>query len=131
MNYSRQREIILEVLSKNAIHPTAEKLFQLIKKNHPESNIGIATVYRNLSKLADLGIIKRITGLDEAEHFDHNTHAHYHLLCKKCKNIYDIEEKIQPDLIKNIQKKTGFYITNYDIIFQGFCKKCKSNKLVK
>ncbi len=61
MNYSRQRELILDTLVKNPVHPTAEKLFAIIKKEYPEANIGIATVYRNLSKLAArrLGGVKR------------------------------------------------------------------------
>ena len=89
MNYSRQREIILDTLTRNAVHPTAETLFSIIKKENPDTNLGIATVYRNLKKLADLGIIKRIEGLEEAEHFDHNTHTHYHFMCKNCGKVFE------------------------------------------
>ena len=128
MNYSRQREIILDTLTRNAVHPTAEKLFEIIKTEQPESNIVIATVYRNLRRLADSGSIKRISGLEDSEHFDHNTHTHYHFLCNECKNVFDIEEDIAPEIIKNTEKKTCFIITDYDIVFHGLCNKCK-NKL--
>ena len=38
MNYSKQREKILDVLANNAVHPTAETLLALLKAN--DSNIG-------------------------------------------------------------------------------------------
>ena len=71
MNYSVQNEIILNTLKENAVHPTAETLCSIIKEENPK--IGVATVYRNLNKLADKGIIKRIDRLESATHFDHNT----------------------------------------------------------
>ena len=124
MNYSRQREVILDTLERNAIHPTAEKLMEVIKEENPDSNIGIATVYRNLRKLADAGIIKRIEGLEDAEHFDHNTHTHYHFICNKCKKVFDIDEDIADGIIEKTTQKTGFVITDYDIVFKGICKNC-------
>ena len=32
MRYSKQRELILQTLQKNAIHPSAEQLYELIKR---------------------------------------------------------------------------------------------------
>ena len=61
MNYSKQREKILDALTNNAIHPTAEKLLDFLDKDN--SNIGITTLYRNLNQLADAGMIKKIDGL--------------------------------------------------------------------
>ena len=125
MNYSRQREIILDTLTRNAVHPTAETLFSIIKKENPDTNLGIATVYRNLKKLADLGIIKRIEGLEEAEHFDHNTHTHYHFMCKNCGKVFDINADVTTDIIENVEKQTVFIVENYDIAFHGVCKDCQ------
>jgi len=126
MNYSRQREIIYDTLRRNAVHPTAERLYQIIKKEQPESNIGIATVYRNLKKMADTGNIKKIRGLEDAEHFDHNTHNHYHFLCEKCNEVFDIDADVAPDIIELTRKKTGFIVNSFDIVFHGICKNCKS-----
>ena len=126
MNYSRQREIILDTLTRNAVHPTAEKLFEIIKSEQPDSNIGIATVYRNLKRLAEMGRIKKISGLEESEHFDHNTHTHYHFLCCECNNVFDIDGDIAPEIIENTQRRTGFIISDYDIVFHGICDKCNS-----
>ena len=128
MNYSRQREIIFDTLRRHAVHPTAERLYNIIKGEQPDSNIGIATVYRNLRRMANSGSIKKISGLEEAEHFDHNTHTHYHFLCKKCNRVFDIDAKVAPEIIENTQKETGFIINFYDIVFHGICKDCQSEE---
>lgn len=128
MNYSRQREIIFDTLRRHAVHPTAERLYNIIKGEQPDSNIGIATVYRNLRRMANSGSIKRISGLEEAEHFDHNTHTHYHFLCKMCNKVFDIDAKVAPEIIENTQKETGFIIDSYDIVFHGICKECQTKE---
>ena len=78
MKYSRQREIILDKLKANAVHPTAEYLYSILKKEN--STISLATLYRNLNQLEEHGIIKRIDGLETSSHYDHNTHTHYHFI---------------------------------------------------
>ena len=128
MNYSRQREIIFDTLRRHAVHPTAERLYNIIKGEQPDSNIGIATVYRNLRRMANSGSIKKISGLEEAEHFDHNTHTHYHFLCKKCNKVFDIDAKVAPEIIENTQKETGFIIVSYDVVFHGICKDCQTEE---
>ncbi len=123
MNYSKQREIILDTLSKNAIHPTAEALLKFLKRD--DSNVGMTTLYRNLNQLADAGLIKKIDGLEPSAHFDHNTFEHYHFICEKCKKVYDIPSSVAPDLVKNTTEATGFDITSHDIVFHGICSECK------
>ena len=123
MNYSKQREIILDTLSKNAIHPPAEALLEFLKRD--DSNVGMTTLYRNLNQLADAGLIKKIDGLEPSAHFDHNTFEHYHFICEKCKKVYDIPSSVAPDLVKNTTEATGFDITSHDIVFHGICSECK------
>lgn len=126
MNYSKQREKILDVLTRNAIHPTAEELLGFLQGEN--SNIGITTLYRNLNQLSQAGMIKKIDGLEPSAHFDHNTFEHYHFICEKCKRVYDVPSDIAPDLIKNVQLATGFEIKSHDIVFHGICNDCKNRK---
>ena len=62
IKYSRQRESIVNFLASRTDHPTAETIYQNIKKEFP--NISLGTVYRNLSLLEEIGeIIKISTGV--------------------------------------------------------------------
>ena len=96
MKYSRQRELILKTLKENCIHPTAEQLYELIRREEP--TVSLATVYRNLNLLAENGMVKKIEGLDGTAHFDHQTFDHYHFICTKCNRVFDIPCDIAPDL---------------------------------
>ena len=122
MNYSRQREVILETLKENVVHPTAEYLYSILKEKEP--NISLATLYRNLNQLAENDIIKKIDGLESSSHYDHNTHEHYHFICDKCKRVYDISADVAPDIVQKAEQQTGFLIKKHDIVFNGLCREC-------
>lgn len=125
MNYSKQRAIILETLKENVVHPTAEYLYSILKEK--DSNISLATLYRNLNQLADNGIIKKIDGLETSSHFDHNVSTHYHFICEKCMRVFDISADVAPDIIKKTEEETGFVVKGHDIVFNGICKDCLKN----
>ncbi len=123
MNYSKQREVVMDVLKENVIHPTAEKLYSIIQAQYPE--FSKATLYRNLSQLADAGIIRKIDGLEPSAHFDHNTHLHYHFICEKCGKVYDISPDVAQDVVRKSEQETGFKITSHELVFKGLCKDCQ------
>lgn len=123
MKYSRQRELILKTLRENAIHPTAEQLCNIIHQDEP--NVSLATIYRNLNLLAENGIIKKIDGLNDMAHFDHQTHNHYHFICSCCNKVFDIPYNIAPNLAEAVNQETGLTVEAYDISFRGICNNCK------
>ena len=80
--YSRQRESIKDFLATRKDHPTADMVYQNVRRQNP--NISLGTVYRNLTLLAESGEINRLNMGDGVDHFDADTSPHYHLLCTKC-----------------------------------------------
>ena len=126
MNYSKQREVILNTLKENVVHPTAEYLYAKIQEKDPK--ISLATLYRNLNQLTENGIIKKIDGLENSSHYDHNTHEHYHFICTKCRRVFDIDAEVAPELIRRTEEKTDFLIENHDIVFSGICKDCRQSE---
>lgn len=123
MKYSMQRELVLKTLQNNVVHPTADYIYELLKKDLP--SISLATVYRNLNLLAANGTIRRIEGLDGSVHFDHKTNPHYHFICTKCNKVYDVPYDIAPDLATQIGSKTGLIVESYDISCKGICMECR------
>lgn len=126
MNYSKQREMVLQALRENVVHPTAEYIYDIMSKT--DNSVSLATLYRNLNQLSESGVIKKIEGLDNSAHYDHNTHEHYHCICTKCGKVYDIPADVAPNLVKNTEDMTGFIIQSHDVIFHGLCKDCKEIK---
>lgn len=81
MNYSRQREQILTALKAHPVHPTADELWHALKAEDPR--LSLATVYRNLNQMVQLGLVRKITGLDAKDHFDHTLQPHDHLFARR------------------------------------------------
>ena len=74
MKYSRQRESILNSLNEKLNHPTAEMVYNCVKKEQP--NISLGTVYRNLNLLTDIGEVIKIPTPDGGDRFDGNVMPH-------------------------------------------------------
>ena len=132
--YSRQRELILQSLKNRTDHPTAEKLYLDLKEQMPE--LGIATVYRNLSELCEEGDIIKIKSKKHGpDRFDGNIMPHIHFECNSCQELFDIFlydnqiEKLNNE-IKKIASGVCAELTESTIQISGFCIKCK-NKIKK
>jgi len=123
MNYSKQREVILEVVQKNPIHPTADDVYWRLKADNP--SLSLSTVYRNLNLLADTGMIMKISLPNQSDRFDGDVTDHYHLICETCGNVYDVNLDISNDLDQKIMEQTGFAVTSHQLVIRGVCQKCK------
>jgi len=114
-----QRVKILEYLKGSREHPTAEMVYEAVKRGLP--NISLATVYRNLHLLADEHKINRLE-ISGEYHFDGHTEHHQHGVCTKCGKIIDIEnDKISEYALKNA-KSEEFQPECVHIIYHGICK---------
>lgn len=89
IKYSRQRECIKNFLADRYDHPTAETVYINVKEDFP--NISLGTVYRNLSLLAELGEIQKISTGIGPDRFDGNPKPHYHFFCNKCGSVIDLK----------------------------------------
>lgn len=126
LKYSRQREAVLECLRKRCDHPTADALFQALRKENPKISLG--TVYRNLGLLTELGKIKRISCGDGIERYDYITEEHDHFVCRECGKIIDLEESALPDLKENSLNPDIGSVESHSLIFYGCCKQCLGKK---
>ncbi len=121
MNFSRQRECILNYLKNTTAHPTAEEIHQDLKSELP--NLSLATVYRNCNKLADSGELLRLDAGGKT-HFDADISDHQHFVCSKCNRVYDMFFTLPSEMIEENLPK-GFTHKNHRLFFFGICKNCK------
>lgn len=122
MNYSKQREAMLNVLRSTTSHPTANDIYVEMKKNDPKISLG--TVYRNLSVLTENGMILRLDTEHDSVHYDGCVKQHYHFVCNDCKKVMDLD--IMPiNSEKQIEEKYGYSVSGHTLIFYGTCNNCK------
>lgn len=122
MKYSKQREAVLNAVLWSTEHPTAEMVYETVKKEIP--NISLGTVYRNLNQLVEKGMIKLVVLPNEGNRFDKTLEHHDHVYCQSCKNLFDIPSSNLMQINHAIEKETGFQILSQNIIFEGICKNC-------
>ncbi len=122
--YSRQREAVKHFLMTRRDHPTADTVYSCLREDFP--NISLGTVYRNLSLLAELGEIHRISTGSGAEHFDGNLEPHQHFICSRCHTIYDIRVDQVDTLMDAAQKASPGSIESCHLNFYGLCDQCAS-----
>jgi len=120
--YSRQREAILSLLESTAEHPTAEAVYERIRRSMPSISLG--TVYRNLTFLADSGAIIKIRMGDGTFRFDARRRTHYHLRCRKCGKVEDLAVDVDARLVDEAERQSGAKIESHDLSFSGICKDC-------
>lgn len=125
-----QRQTILQIfLDHPGEHLSAEDVHGLLRDKRSE--IGLATVYRSLELLSELGILQKIEFGDGCSRYEVNTldptqHHHHHLICTKCDKVIEFEEDLLDDLEKDIQAKTGFIVQDHQVKFFGICKECQA-----
>jgi Fur family peroxide stress response transcriptional regulator len=119
---SAQREKILELIKCDPNHPTAQRIYDTLKKEIPSLSLG--NVYRNINILVEEGVIVSRDFGDGIEHFDAITGMHYHFICDKCKTITDFALPVEDLIIKKAREKSGHTITGHTIQFYGVCENC-------
>ena len=122
MNYSRQRESIKEYLMSTKEHPTAEVIYQHVREDYPKISLG--TVYRNLTLLAELGEVKKISTGDGTDHFDADTSAHSHYYCRCCHKVMDLEVTPSVEQILSASSAGLGTVETASLLFTGICKDC-------
>lgn len=128
IKYSRQRESIKNSLMQRYDHPTAETVYLDIKEEFP--NISLGTVYRNLSLLADMGEIMKISTGIGPDRFDGNTEPHYHFFCNCCGKVIDLEMESIEHINVIAGAKFGGQIEGNFTHFFGKCPDCVGNDIV-
>ena len=118
-----QRQIIEGELCALANHPTADEVYASVHEKHP--TISKATVYRTLGKLADEGEVLRVKINNGADHFDHQTFAHYHVHCLRCGKVDDVMVSQLSGIEQSAAAVSDYAICGYTLQFDGICPACQ------
>lgn len=116
MRNTKQKNLIYSIINNNRCHLDAYHIYELCKKEIP--NISLGTIYRNLSNLVDEGKVVKIR-VGDFDRYDINI-MHAHFICDKCGEIIDVFDNFLDD----IDYIHGNMVVNYEIKFNGICKKC-------
>lgn len=83
-----QKLEIFRILASTDAHPSAQEIFEAVQRDFP--NISFATVYDNLRKFKDLGLVREIACGGSCSRFDANMEDHHHVLNESTGEIMDV-----------------------------------------
>ena len=122
LKYSRQREAIKSFLMTRKDHPTADVVYENVRREFP--NISLGTVYRNLTLLSDMGELLRLRVGDGMDHFDATTTPHYHFICNTCGRVIDLNIDSLESINEIAGAGFGGRIEGHVAYFYGSCDEC-------
>jgi Fur family peroxide stress response transcriptional regulator len=114
-----QRLAILAALQERRDHPTAEMIFQEVRRQMPA--ISFNTVYKTLEVFCRQGLVIKVNPLHEVARYDGDTHHHAHLVCRRCQRILDLEWEPLP-LPRGV---AGFQVEHQSLTLWGLCPQCQ------
>ncbi|WP_339136239.1 MAG: transcriptional repressor [Candidatus Electrothrix sp. GW3-4] len=129
LRMTHQRELILEELGNCHNHPTADALYERIKKKLPR--ISLATVYRNLEILSEAGMIRKLEISGRQKRFDKEIEQHDHVFCVQCRRVDDIRFDQSRLISLEEGQSQGYKISGCRVEFFGLCPKCQARNKKK
>lgn len=126
MRMTPQRRAILDALRKTEGHPTADEVYDVVRRRMPRISLG--TVYRTLDLLSRRGTIGKLTLGGSQMRFDGHAGGHAHIRCTVCGTIHDVDFPGDGDACeRRIEEKTGFAVTGRHIEYVGVCPGCRGD----
>ncbi|MEO6694840.1 MAG: Fur family transcriptional regulator [Ignavibacteria bacterium] len=113
---------ILSILKVNHKPLTISEIHKKIKNKSSD----LATVYRTINLFTKHNIVHEIDFKDEFKRYElvYDRHHHHHIVCKKCKNVENVEACVLEELEKLLNKK-GYTDISHSLEFFGVCQNCK------
>ena len=127
-----QRQKILQVfVDQQERHLSAEDAYTLVHVDSPD--VGLATVYRTLEMLAELGFLHQIEFGDGKSRYElaagDSPHAHHHLICLSCGMVKEFGDDLLETLESFVSRTADFQITDHQVKFYGYCKECRDKSV--
>lgn len=119
-----QRLCILKALVGLNTHPSAEEIYAQVRLVSPTTSL--ATVYKTLDTLRDMGEVLEIQPGDGRQHYDGvRPTFHTHVICTRCGAIEDVEVEGLAGLPGRAQAASGYEIHAPRVEFYGLCPACQ------
>tara|TARA_Y100000741_G_scaffold326277_1_gene278244 strand:+ start:96 stop:506 length:411 start_codon:yes stop_codon:yes gene_type:complete len=122
---TRSRELICKILEDSGhAHFTVDELYKKVTKKN--TDIDLATVYRTLELLGEIGLIAHLhQAHGSGIYFLKNNENTMHIICLDCNKIIDVSSKSYNKINNLLMNETQFKLIRNNFIYSGVCGNCK------
>ena len=118
-----QRLAVYNYLINTTSHPSADVIYTDIHIQYP--TMSLATVYKALKTLVDVGLIQEINVGEGNFRYDGNASPHPHLQCLGCGRVDDFKDLSLDNLNSLAGEHTDYQIVANKVYFYGYCTNCQ------
>ena len=118
-----QRLAVYNYLLNTTSHPSADIIYTDIHIQYP--TMSLATVYKALKTLVDVGLIQEINVGEGNFRYDGNSLAHPHVQCLGCGKVDDFKDLSLDNLNSLAEEHTDYQIISNKVYFYGYCSDCQ------
>ena len=120
---TRQRQLILQVLQESDEHLDAGDIYERVRIYDPR--IGLATIYRTLALLKEMGLVQEHSLGEEHGHFETvQDEFHYHFTCTQCGRVIEFEAPAVMEIVESLAKREGVQVEEIHLLLSGRCASC-------
>jgi Fur family transcriptional regulator, ferric uptake regulator len=119
------RTAVIEVLETQECCLAPAEIHERVRAQRP--GVGIASVYRALDTLTELGLVHRLElggGSAQYEPAAPGGDHHHHLVCGDCGKVEAFSDDRLEDVIENVSKSAAFRVDEHDVVLRGRCDRC-------
>ena len=119
---TRQRRLVHEAVLATDSHPTAEWVYEAVRRTAPRVSLG--TVYRNLQVLVAQGKLRSFTRAGRTR-YDGDLAPHDHFSCDGCGRLVDIPRADEALPAEQLLRAKGYAVAGRTLEFHGLCRSCR------
>ena len=120
-----QRRVVLRVLEESDGHLEAEEVYIQAKARAP--TISLATVYRTLAVLKEMGLVEEHhLGEDHGHYEAVRDSPHYHFICLGCGKVIEFDTPLVAQIGQELSTREGVRVTNVHLHLNGYCAQCQT-----
>ena len=114
----------MQALVESNSHPSAEEIYAQVQRVSPMTSL--ATVYKTLDTLRDMGEALEMEVGDGRRHYDGvRPRSHPHVVCTGCGQIEDVQLQDLSGLQTQAGQASGYQISAQRVEFYGLCCVCQ------
>jgi Fur family peroxide stress response transcriptional regulator len=123
---THQRQVLFEVMQSIPGHPSPEEVYARVQERIP--SISLATVYKNIHLFIASGLFREVSLHHGSLRVEMNDRPHHHMVCTRCKAIFDLDEEQLGTLTEPRTLPDGFLAERYSVDVLGRCAACQSTE---
>jgi Fur family transcriptional regulator, ferric uptake regulator len=119
------REAVVELLGRQSCCLSAQEISDRLKETG--NDVGIASIYRALELLHELGLVQRVEFGEGGARFEPvvpGGEHHHHAVCEKCGRVTAFEDERLERQLERLAGRLRHSMRGHDIVIRGDCARC-------